>query len=154
MKTIKMSLSVASIERAIRQLERIQDNLQQGLEDTVDTLVEEGAEIAQTAYGNMAQVGGFANGTEGRIVSAGEDNLIAEFGAGDGTIPVKFANKPKTPVYPGSYSEQHARQYARWGFWYFGGEVYSDIPARHGLLDAKRYVIEHSSEIAREVIKL
>lgn len=154
MKTIKVKLSVASIERAIRQLEDIQDNLQKGLEDTIDTLVEEGTEIAQVAYGGMAQVGGFSNGTQGRILSTGENNLIAEFGAGDGTIPVKFENKPKTPVYPGSYSEQNARQYARWGFWYFGGEVYSEVPARHGLLDAKRYVIEHSSEVAREVIKL
>ena len=154
MKTIKVSLSVASIEKAIRELTRMQENIQQGLEDTVDTLCQEGGEIAQAAYGGMAEAAGFSNGTEGAIISTGEDNLIAEFGAGDGVIPVKFTNAPKTPVYPGSYSEEHARQYARWGFWYFAGEVYSEVPARHGLLDAKRYLIEHSSEIAREVIKL
>ena len=151
---ISISLSEASIERAINRLEKMRDNLQQGLEETVEILAMEGGNVAQAAYGDMATAAGFSNGTEGAIISTGENNLIAEFGAGDGVIPVKFKNEPTTPVYAGSYSEQNAQQYSRWGFWYFGGEVYTEIPARHGLLDAKRYVIEHSSETAREVIKL
>ena len=151
---ISISLSEASIERAINRLEKMRDNLQQGLEETVEILANEGGNVAQAAYGDMAKAGGFANGTEGSIISTGENNLIAEFGAGDGVIPVKFKNEPTTPVYAGSYSEQNAQQYSRWGFWYFGGEVYTEIPARHGLLDAKRYVIEHSTETAREVIEL
>ena len=151
---ISISLSEASIERAINRLEKMRENLEQGLEQTVDILASEGGEVAQAAYGDMATAGGYGHGTEGFILSTGENNLSAEFGAGDGVIPVKFTIEPTTPVYAGSYSEENAQQYSRWGFWYFGGEVYTEIPARHGLLDAKRYVIEHSTETAREVIEL
>ena len=152
--TIKVSLSTISINDAIRRLNEIALNLETGLEETVDILATEGGEIAQSAYGGMATAYGYGQGMDGVVVSTGENNVIAEFGAGDGVIPVSFENAPVTPVYPGSYSEQNARQYSRWGFWYFGGEVYSDIPARHGLLDAKRYIIDNSTEVARGAIIL
>lgn len=151
--TIHLSLSTESINAAIRKLADVQETLDNGTEQLVEILTNEGAEIAQAAYGSMAVASGEPNGKTGVITGDGDDVLIAEFGAGDGVIPVKFENSPMTPVYAGSYSEQHAKQYSRWGFWYFGGQVYSDIPARHGLLDAKRFIIENSTDIAREVIQ-
>lgn len=151
---IKVSLNTASINNAISRLNEIAMNLQDGLEETIDILAQEGGEIAQSAYGGMATASGYGAGNKGVIISTGEDNIIAEFGAGDGVIPVKFENAPATPVYAGSYSEQHARQYSRWGFWYFGGETYTEIPARHGLLDAKRYIIDNSTTIAKGAIIL
>ena len=153
--TIQISLSVGSIERAIRRLERMQENLQQGLEETVDILAHEGGEIAQAAYGEMATAAGISNGEEAVIMSTGENNLIAEFGAGQATMPVMFKNSPVTPVYEGSYSKlEGSGEYYRFGSWHFGGQYYTEVPARHGLLDAKNYVIEHSTEVAKGAIRL
>lgn len=157
MKTIKVSLSVASIERAIRQLERMQDNLQQGLEDTVDILCQEGAGIANDSYQGMAVAIGASDQGVGTITSTGEVNLIAEFGAGDDTQDPTdfFTHAPHTDVFPGSYSlEVGSGEYWEKGEWHFGGRTYHTIPPRMGLWNAKNYVIEHSSEVAREVIKL
>jgi len=152
-----MSLSVASIERAIDRLIRIQENLQQGLEDTVDILCQEGAGIANDSYQGMAVAIGASDQGVGTITSTGEVNLIAEFGAGDDTVdPTSlFSHAPATDVFPGAYSlEVGSGEYWEKGKWHFGGREYTTVPPRMGLWNAKNYVIEHSSEVAREVIKL
>jgi hypothetical protein len=57
-------------------------------------------------------------------------------------------------VYEGSYSELvGSREYYDYGSWHFGGEYYTEVPARHGLLDAKQYILENGVEIAQEVLK-
>lgn len=153
--TIQISLSESSIERAIRRLERMQENLQQGLEETVDILAREGGQIAQAAYGDMAIANGYSAEGFGLIISTGENNLIAEFGAGQATMPVMFKNAPHTPVYEGSYSELvGSKEYYEHGSWHFGGKYYTEVPARHGMLDAKEYLIEHSTEVAKGAIRL
>ena len=154
---IQISLSEASIERAIRRLTKVQENLQQGLEDTVDILCREGGNVAQASYQGMAVAYGECYGTEGRIVSEGENNLIAEFGAGDDTVdPTSlFSNAPATDVFPGAYSlEVGSGEYWEKGKWHFGGREYTTVPPRMGLWNAKQYVVEHSTETAKEVIKL
>lgn len=155
--TIQIELSAGSIERAIRRLLKAQENLQQGLEDTVDILCREGGNVAQASYQGMAVAYGESYGTEGRIVSEGENNLIAEFGAGDDTVdPTSlFAHAPATDVFPGSYSlEVGSGDYWREGKWHFGGKEYTTIPPRMGLWNAKNYVIEHSTEVAKGAIRL
>lgn len=153
--SIKVSLSTISINDAIRRLNDIAMNLQDGLEETIDILAQEGGEIAQAAYGGMAEAAGYGAGNKGVIISTGENNLIAEFGAGQATMPVMFENSPGTPVYEGSYSElEGSQEYYKWGSWHFGGAYYTEVPARHGLLDAKQYVIDNSTEVARGAIIL
>lgn len=153
--TIKVSLSTISINEAIKRLNEIAMNLDIGLEETIDILATEGGEVAQAAYGGMATAYGYGQGKDGVIVSTGDGNVIAEFGAGQATMPVMFENSPATPVYEGSYSElEGSGEYYRFGSWHFGGRYYTEIPARHGLLDAKNYVIENSTEVARGAIIL
>lgn len=154
---IQIALSEASIERAIRRLLKAQENLQQGLEDTVDILCREGGEVAQSSYQGMAVAYGVSAGGEGQIVSTGENNLIAEFGAGDDTVdPTSlFSHAPATDVFPGAYSlEVGSGEYWEKGKWHFGGREYTTVPPRMGLWNAKQYVIEHSTEVAKEVIRL
>lgn len=149
---IDISLDTASIENAIARLQVRKTHLEEDTEQLVDILTEEGAEIAQAAYGDWGvQATPAAEGTQGTITVSGHYPAIAEFGAGDGVISGKFENEPEE-IRSGSYSEEHAKQYSRWGFWYFGGQVYSDVPARHGLLDAKRHIIATSTETAKEVM--
>ena len=63
--------------------------------------------------------------------------MIAEFGAGQATMPVMFENDVPE-VYEGSYSEspEGSGEYARFGSWHFGGEYFTEVPARHGEEDS------------------
>ena len=54
--TINIHLSTESIASAIRQLETIKSNLDDGLEQLVTVLTQEGAEQAQSAYGDRKSV--------------------------------------------------------------------------------------------------
>ena len=154
--TINMKLSDTDIERVIRELLLIQDNIEDSAEKITEILTEEGAEVAQSAYGNFpVKATPMVKGTEGTIVVAGDMPLIAEFGAGQATMPVMFENAPATPVYEGSYSElEGSQEYYKYGSWHFGGEYFTEVPARHGLLDAKQFIVENGTDIAAEVFHL
>ena len=153
--TITVDLSPGGIQKAISRLEEICDSLEDGLEQTIEILTNEGAEIAQSAYGGMATATGIASGDRGTIVASGDAVPFAEFGAGDAVIGVDFENYPPYPVRSGAYSEtEGSGEYATFGSWHFGGQKYTEILARAGLLSAKQYIQENSTEIAKEVIQL
>ena len=156
---ISIRLSDASIRRAIRRLETAKQNLRFGIQDAVEILAQDGAGIANEAYGSMDANANAYSPEEGtaNIAVSGKTNLIAEFGAGDATIPgIGFENPPDTPTYAGSYSESEegSGMYADRGWWKFGGSIYTQIEPRMGLVRAKTFVIEEGTEIARKVIKL
>ena len=154
--TINIDLSQESIRKAITRLRQAQQNLRWGIDETVDALVTDGANVAQEADGGMANVTGYmVDECVGEIVAAGQAPVIAEFGAGDATIPVLFENYAGVDVYPGSYSEQvGSGEYAETGVWHFGGKVYRQVEPRGGMLMAREYIRDNSTEIAREVIEL
>ena len=151
---IRIDLSTDSINRAITELELFKENLDADLHQLVDILTREGAEVAQAAYGEWpVSVTPITEETTGTILVAGDMPLIAEFGAGQATMPVMFENSPDTPVYEGSYSELVGTQeYYKYGSWHFAGQYFTEVPARHGLLDAKQYIIDNSTQIAQEVM--
>lgn len=161
---IHIDLSEKSIEQAIRRLEDAKDNLERGLNATIEILTEEGAEVAQNADGNMAAVLAYTpEPNYGMIVATGDSAIIAEFGAGDDTLdPSAFFNgTPPVPVYPGSYSELvGSGEYADKGYWHFGGKTFYGEPdflrvmPRQGLYKAKQYILENAEKIAKEVIEL
>lgn len=150
---INVSLSTESIDSAIEELQAFAELLEEGTEQVVEILTNKGAEVAQAAYGDFpVEAVPIPDGTTGTIIVAGDMPLIAEFGAGQATMPVMFENAPSTPVYEGSYSElEGSGEYARYGSWHFGGEYFTEVPARHGLLDAKQYIMDNSTNVAREV---
>lgn len=150
-----IKLSDQSIHNAIRMLQQAKDNLDYGVEQTIDILAKNATMIAQTAYGSMANVDYDSDPTMAIIATSGKANVIAEFGAGDATeVPTGFENMPDTPVYPGSYSEQNAKMYSEWGWWRFGGSVYTQVEPRHGLMQAKVYIVSEVENVAKGVIKL
>lgn len=152
---ISIDLSEASIRNAIRMLENARDNLEYGVGQTLDILAKNGTMLARAAYGSMADVDYDSDNEMAIIMTSGKTNIIAEFGAGDATeIPTGFENIPDTPVYPGSYSEENAQMYSKLGYWKFGGKVYTQVEPRRGLMQAKVYILEEGTDIAKEVIKL
>ena len=157
--TIDIQLfSEESILAAIRRLRNVEQNLRWGVQDTIDALVTDGAMVATAQYKGMANaVGYMPDEARGIIASTGEANLIAEFGAGDATLPPlgMFENAPETPVYPGAYSELvGTREYATTGKWHFGGQEFHEVEPRFGLYNAKNYIEKNAVYIAKEVIKL
>ena len=155
---IHIDLSEKSIEQAIRRLEDAKDNLERGLNATIEILTEEGAEVAQNADGNMAAVLAYTpEPNYGMIVATGDSAIIAEFGAGDATLDpsMLFNGSPPVPVYPGAYSELvGSGEYAATGKWHFGGKEYREVAPRQGLYQAKQYIIDNAEQIAKEVIEL
>lgn len=153
--TIEVSLSTESIQRAIRELQTVQDNIEREMGEVIDTLTQEGADVARQAIGSMAAVDHVSIGNEGMIEVTGKGAVFQEFGAGDAVIAYQFENPEPVPVYPGSYSElEGSKQYAEHGEWHFGGRTYTEVPARHGLLNARKWIRQRSTEIAQEMIQL
>ena len=156
--TINISLSEESIRNAIDRLKVRKGHLEEDTEQFVEILTSEGAEVAQSAYGNWnVQSIPIPEGKEGTILVAGDMPLIAEFGAGDATLePTQFfENSPSTPVFPGSYSMfVGSREYYNYGSWRmpYTSKWFTEIPPRHGLFNAKLYIIEQYQNIAKEVM--
>ena len=154
--TINISLSTESIQNAIDRLHVRLHHLEDDTEQLVDILTNEGAEVAQAAYGDWGVIAvPMSEGTEGNIVVYGDEPLIAEFGAGDATLNPKsmFDHAPSTDVFPGSYSRENAQEYWKWGSWVFGGELYTEIPPRKGLYKAKQHILNEYLTTAKEVMK-
>lgn len=170
--TINLSLSADSIASAVRKLEDARDNLMQGISDYVDTMVSEGADVANSAYGSLATAWGIRDDSNdegvvnGHIGVSGDPDavIIAEFGAGDATVPNEFENAiPGVEVYAGEYSEKKGSgEYAKTlaasggetGFWHFGGRVYHEVEPRRGLAKAKAFIVVSSDNYAEEMIHL
>lgn len=154
--TINIKLSTESIDHAISRLMDVEEAILFGVDEFVDIMTNNAADIATTAYDGMAVATAVVDGNQGTVIASGESVGFAEFGAGDDTMPILFENKPDFRVYPGSWSESPmgAGQYATMGYWYFGGVRYEGVPARMGLLNAREYVKEAAPIIAQEVIRL
>lgn len=152
---IKVSLSTESINKAINLLLQKKEEIEHSTEQLVEILTNEGAEIAQSSYGDWGvQATPLTDGTKGTIIVSGDMPLIAEFGAGDTVInpSAMFENSPQTPVYPGSYSiEEGTKEYATYGSWHFAGAKYTQVEPHMGLFNAKQYIINNSTDIAKEV---
>ena len=159
MKNINIKLSDSSINAAIRKLSRIKDDLRYSVNDIVETLAHNGAEIAQSAYGSMAKAVMMpVSMTEAKIsVIGGDDAIIAEFGAGYATMEYHpFAKNAPVPIRVASYS-QAQYPYGLFyitndllpgeGYWFFGGVEYDRVQPRHGLLNAYDYIMENSTKI-------
>jgi hypothetical protein len=161
--TFNLKLDTLSIQSIVRKLRDSKEELEQSVADFVDTMLTDGAMVANSHYGNMATAWGKRDTeqdglVEGHIgVSGVNDEVvyIAEFGAGDATLPVMFENYPGVDVYAGAYSEQLGTgEYAATGKWHWQNAVFTEIPPRAGLLNAKNYLLEEGNNAAQEMIHL
>jgi len=165
--TINIELSPQSVYAAIRRLKEAAEHLEWGVGDTVETLAKNGADVAKTAYGHFEKVHvdyQKESDTKAVIQTSGKANIIAEFGAGYATMEYHpFAAKAPVPIKVASYSESTFPRGLFFytdesnpgqGFWFFHHEYYDRVQPKHGLLDAYDYIMQESTEIATEVIKL
>lgn len=159
---ISISLSEGSVNKAIRKLTSYrEEKLQHLTEEVVSMLAEEGADTARAAYGRWGVEVTTEDGHATEELTAksvinvdGDMPLIAEFGAGDATLTPSsmFENEPDTEVFAGSYSLlEGSGEYWENGEWHWRGKPFTEVPARHGLYNAKQYIIANSTNVAQEV---
>ena len=170
---ITFKLSEKSIANAIRKLTDAKDNLLDNVNEFVDVLLTDGADVANEAYGGMATAWGKHDDTDGKGIVKGhigvtaddEDAaIIAEFGAGYATMEYHpFAKNAPVPIKVASYAKAQYPYGLFYitddlmpgeGYWFFGGQVYDRVQARHGLLNAYDHITQYGIQIAQEVIRL
>ena len=157
---LNIKLSTESINKAIHKLMVIKEYFDDDTGELVEILTNEGAAQAQAAYGDypVAAVPLLPIDNTGVIMVVGDMPAIGEFGAGNATLyPAEFfeTSELDAEVFPGSYSlYEGTMDYYFFKHWKFGGKWYEEVRPHLGLYSAKMYLIEHSTEIAREVIRL
>ena len=158
-RTFHVNLSVGGVNQLIRQLERYQQRLDERTGRIVDELVAGGAEMARFAFHSTARVETISENGTGIIEAVGENVIIMEFGAGLSTMESHpMAPRAPVPIRIGSYSRMNHGQF--WdmyqndpesAYWVFGGRHYQRVEPRHGLLDARDYIVTNLMTRARSV---
>ena len=153
MKTITVELSKASCDKARKELEKYQRKIDPLRDEVCRRIAEIGAQEANAhltlANGNNdAQIsveridGGY------KLVMSGSDVYFIEFGTGSDTE----AHYPvSVPVFAGSWSMEHSQKYAKQGWWWYGGEVYTGTPAYMPMYYAEKKMREEMPRIVKEV---
>ena len=153
MKQIVLELSPASCNKAVKELEKYQKEIKPKLDEVCKRLAEIGAQEANThlalANGNDdARIsvepmdGGY------KLVMSGSDVYFIEFGTGS---EVSSHYEVSVPVFSGSWSMEHSQQYARHGWWWYGGEIYTGTPAYMPMYYAGKKMREEIPRIVKEV---
>lgn len=154
-KTIQIRLTPESIQKAINELQAERNRIPVKLREIGNRLAQEGAAVARSIYGSSVSVSVEETSSGFKIVASGRPVAFFEFGAGiytDPTHPLAGeAAKEGLYVYDGSYSEEHARQYVEWNYWYFGGMKIEGVQPRYALWSADQQMAANLAKVAREV---
>lgn len=159
MKTIAIELSPASCNKALKELEKYQKEIKPKLDEVCKRLAEIGVAEAQAhlvlADGNtdatILQPVKIENGY--KIVMQGKDVYFIEFGTGNSAGMFYGDGLPATsvPIYPGSYSETHSGMYAKWGYWFYQGEIMSSTDVYMPMYYAGKKMREEMPRVVKEV---
>lgn len=160
MKHLTIELTQESIDNAIKVLEAYQEDgkvnkIREKLDKVCKQLADIGAEearrrFARADHGNgdvTVTVEKMRNGY--KIVASGADVYFIEFGTGFFAMP--HGDEISVPVYPGSYSEEHAQAFSEHGYWYYAGEKLQGTEAEMPMYFAGEAIRNNEKRILREV---
>lgn len=152
-KTFNINLTVGSINKAIRELEAFQAKLEEKTTRLLTELTDGGADEARMAFGGWGNVTSSVEGNVGKVEVTGDAVIIAEFGAGMKTMENHpLVQNAPVPVYKWSYSELvGSGEGFLTGRWHFAGKPYVAIEPKHGMLDAREYIVSNAESKAKEV---
>ena len=166
MRTITIELSSDGCKEAIRKLEEYRKSIKPKLDEVCRKLAEIGCQAANEQYakanadssetgndGVTAVVLPLEGGNGYKIYAEGYDVYFIEFGTGNSAGMMYGDGLPQTsvPVYPGSYSEQNAGQYAKWGYWFYKGKLMSSTDVYMPMYYAEKAIRENERRIVEEV---
>ena len=156
MKRIEIELTSASCGKAIRELGKIQKEYSKKIDEVCKKLAQIGRDEAQRRFDRGKEHGNgdvivtvmpIENGY--KIVASGEDVYFIEFGTGFFANPNGYATS--IPVYPGSYSEQHAKAFSEHQYWYYAGEKLQGTEAQNAMYYAGKAIRDNEKRIVQEV---
>lgn len=127
----------------------------------IDELSQLGVQVAQSTFDTVDPEEGnaditvsreFAGGVDFRIIASGEGVSFAEFGTGVlastwGTSEVQA----DYAIAPGSWSEEHAQQFSKNGYWYYNGKRYYGTVPYAGMQQASADMRRESNGIVRRI---
>lgn len=153
MPTITLELSTQSCSKVLKELKKYQQAKAEKMNEVCKRLAEIGAQEANAhlvfKHGNDdAQItvepmdGGY------KLVMSGSDVYFIEFGTGS---DVDAHYQTTVPVFAGSWSMEHSQKYARDGWWWYGGNVYTGTPAYMPLYYAEKKIRAETPRIVKEV---
>lgn len=166
MKTITIELSFESCKEAIKELKRYEREIKPKLDEICRQLAQIGCDAANAVYaqanadsattgngGVVAVVLPLEGGNGYKISASGEDVYFIEFGTGNSAGMFYGDGLPETsvPIYPGSYSEQNAGMYAKWGYWFYRGNIMSSTPVYMPMYYAGKAIRENEKRVAQGV---
>ena len=148
-----MQIRVSGVERTLRTIQRYAD-IDRKLQEIAKRLCEIGEPIIKAIHGNHATVTTEATKNGYRITASGEDVLFIEFGAGDqaGSENGSYDAVPAS-ARPKSWSETHAQQYSKYGYWYFGGHKFTTVAPSPAFYYAYEYMVQNLPQIAKDVLE-
>lgn len=159
-KTIELELNTESIKKAIKELTEYSNSLEEKAQRLAVELAEIGKPVVESHYsmgsaeGNRDFVVTVEPRKRGCVLSAkGNDVCFLEFGTGvmatDNFVGPDATGLP--PIYPGSWSETHARQFVTKGFWYYNRTKYYGTSPKMGMFYAKQEMKRNIERKAKEV---
>ena len=159
MKKILLQLSADSCNKAVQELIAYQKEIIPKLDEVCRRLAEIGAQEAQARFARGDHGNGGVSVTTERIkdgykiVASGHDVYFIEFGTGHFAGVGYGEGMPPTsvPVYPGSWSEQHAQKFSEYGYWYYAGERLEGTEAEMPMYYAGRAIRNNERRIVKEV---
>lgn len=148
-----MNISVKGIDHAIKTIEKYAD-MDRKLAELAERLCQIGEPIIRQIHGHHSAVWSEPTANGYRIVAEGEAVLFIEFGAGDaaGSDNGLYDAVPAV-ARPGSWSETHAQQYSRYGFWVFAGQKITEVPTSPAFYYAYEAMVQNLPRIAEEVFR-
>ena len=166
MRKITIELSVAGCNKALKELKKYQREIRPKLDEVCRKLAEIGCQAANEQYvkanadssetgngGVQAVVLPLEGGNGYKIYAEGEDVYFIEFGTGNSAGMMYGDGLPQTsvPVYPGSWSEQHAQAFSEHGYWYYGNEKLQGTEAEMPMYYAGKAIRENERRVIEEV---
>lgn len=161
MKTITIQLSADSCDKAVKELQAYSKGVDPKLDEVCRRLADIGAQEAQARFsrgdngngGVVVTTERISNGY--KIVANGHDVYFIEFGTGVNAGVGYGDGMPVTsvPVYPGSWSEHHAKQFSENGFWYYNGERLEGTEAEMPMYYAGKAIRNNMKRVVSEVFR-
>ena len=153
-KVITIDLSLDGDISSAQALFDIELTVKSKLEEVCRQLAQIGADAAQAhlggGYGNTdANITTLPMKNGYKIAMSGSDVYFIEFGTGKDVDP--HGDMVSVPVYPGSYSESHARQFSEKKMWWYAGKPLEGTPAYMPMFYAGQAIRENARRVAREV---
>ena len=159
MTIIPIELSVQGVNKAIKALERYQREIVPKLDKVCKRLAEIGRDAADSIFNAPEVIAEGNGGTDVTIAkiqngyaiqAAGESVYFVEFGTGDAATST-HGYTVSVPVYPGSWSEGHAKKYATAQVWWYGGEQYHETPTYAPMFYASKAIRENVKRVVEEI---